>query len=493
MARNSRKYISERSYTQKKMILWQKDIKIAEAKRVPFIEHVVKNYYAPLFKELSSDELVERISFLIDENKTDEGQGFIMFKLPLKAVIEPTTSVIKEWEEYCLDKETKCYYKPLPSFDEEGTDGCAIDEVFAIGDGLIEKLPSLVDSGSETFNSYQTHFYAVRDNEKKAFSEIQSALAESNKLKEGLKKKLDDADSEKRKAIEKVDNHWNEKYNTLCDQYQTATKQISEYKQEWDDEKAHRIAAEREVQEKEKIIKERDQMISRKDEEMKEYSVRAVFFLSAQTFCQKVMNLFDLIDNLLYHANQLKVNLPSGVNADDYNYYLTRIERKYYSTKVTNLNEWRREIQMLSLTGMAPSNGLIDSKLGIDKSTGKYKVNESQWVSTLKMLLYQSVMMDLAGAAVTMSDELAYMLPHMVPGVASNKVFVEITESLKKTIKDLGYDLNYVKPFTQLSNYQNVENVKFTDADVPQGTIFEIMKMALNYGSTKKKTEVSAK
>lgn len=478
---------------QEEVIIWQKEIRVADTDtdRTQFINRVVEDYYKSHYTGQDINELCGWIGELIDKTKSNDSQGHMLFDLPLIATFERPEGTT-DWVEYKLDKNTNCYYKPLPQIDKNKTSGSDIDTVFADVDKIIADLLKNVGSNDE-LPVFQANLDAARDNEKEAYKKIQTNLSESNKQKEDYKKKLDNAESEKCEAVKEKEKQWSAQYNSLDNLYQTASQQAREYKKKWETEESQRMVAEKKVQDKEEIIKERDKTIQRKDKEMEEYSVRAVFFLSVQVFCQKVMNFFDIIDKLLYNTNQLKVNVPFEVNADDYNYYLTRIERKYYSIEVSDLNDWKREIQMLSLTGMVPSKGVIDSKLGIDPKTSKYKVDETQWESTLRMLLYQSVMVDLAGAAVTMSDELAYMLPQMVPGVAGNKVFVEITESLKKAIKDLGYDLNYVKPFTQLTKYKNVENVKFTDADVPQGTIFEIMKMALNYGSTKKKTEVSAK
>lgn len=234
---------------------------------------------------------------------------------------------------------------------------------------------------------------------------------------------------------------------------------------------------------------EKDIVISGLQKEMKLYSERAVFFLPAQNFAQRAAVFFDTLDQLQIDAAQFKTDVPSGVNADDYNYYLMRIERKFYTetAKVEALPQWRRELQMLAKTGLIPTGGLIDKRMGAGK------VKEQEMESTLRMLLYQAVMSSLAGAAVVMSDEMAIMLPQMVAGVKGADVFAKMTEQLKKAIADMGYSLNYVKPFTPLSSYKDVQNVQFTKADVPEGTIFEVMKMAVNFGSTKSNTEVSAK
>ena len=271
-------------------------------------------------------------------------------------------------------------------------------------------------------------------------------------------------------------------------------KEVETAKRSYDEAKRKLDNAEREKQDAvDKAVKlcreEKDIVISGLQKEVKLYSERAVFFLPAQNFAQRAAVFFDTLDQLQADVSRFKTDMPSGVNADDYNYYLVRIERKFYTStsKLENLPQWRRELQMLAKTGLIPAGGLIDKRMGAGK------VKEQEMESTLRMLLYQAVMSSLAGAAVVMSDEMAIMLPQMVAGVKGAEVFVKTTEQLKKAIADMGYDLNYVKPFTQLNTYKDVQNVQFTKADVPEGTIFEVMKMALNFGSTKSNTEVSAK
>ena len=270
--------------------------------------------------------------------------------------------------------------------------------------------------------------------------------------------------------------------------------EVESAKRSYDDAKRKLDSAERDKQQAvQQAVKqcreEYDIVINRMQKEMKLYTERAVFFLPAQGFAQKAAAFFDALDQLQAETMRFKADVPSGVNADDYNYYLMRIERKFHTSiaKVDALSQWRRELQMLAGTGLIPAGGLIDKRMGGGK------VKEQEMEGTLRMLLYQAVMNTLAGAAVVMSDEMAIMLPQMVAGVKGADAFARTTEQLKKATADMGYGLNYVKPFTPLSAYKDVQNVQFTKADVPEGTIFEVMKMAVNFGSTKSNTEVSAK
>ena len=289
------------------------------------------------------------------------------------------------------------------------------------------------------------------------------------------------------KALRKRTDELDKEVSKLRKEIDTTTKSLDSAKRKLDSaEKDKQDAVNKAV----KLCREeKDIVISGLQKEMKLYTERAVFFLPAQSFAQRAAVFFDTLDQLQADAARFKTDMPSGVNADDYNYYLMRIERKFYTetAKVEALPQWRRELQMLAKTGLIPAGGLIDKRMGSGK------VKEQEMESTLRMLLYQAVMNSLAGAAVVMSDEMAIMLPQMVAGVKGTDVFARTTEQLKKATLDMGYSLNYVKPFTPLSSYKDVQNVQFTKADVPEGTIFEVMKMAVNFGSTKSNTEVSAK
>lgn len=503
----------------KPFIVWQKDVRVELEKREAFVHHLVENYYSTSEtfshrKRTISDWLDCRIS----RYGRQDISGYFYIDVPL--IVSDKKQ--EGWEECNIAKRGKCYYLPLPPLETVNQlEGLSVDSVFQEGDAIISSLTFPNEEENESPNKYtRAEMDAARDREKQAFSKLLddildyktkerddsrvnilqnkcAQLEEDKRIIENkllsINQKLDNAEAEKRKAILDCESKYIQEHNHLKEEVQLAVNTANDYKSKWTYEESKRKEAEQTIINRDKTIAERDSTIQRKDLEMKEYASRAVFFLSVQVFSQHVMSFFDVLEKLLNEANLLKVNVPSTVNTDDYNYYLARIEKKFYSININQLHDWKSEIQMLSLTGMVPSNGIINTKLGIDRSTGKYKVSESQWESTLRMLLYQSIMVDLAGAAVTMSDELAYMLPQMVPGVGEKKTFVKISEMLQKAIKGMGYELNYVKPFTQLSHYKDVENVMFTEADVPSGTIFEVMKMALNYGSSKKKTEVSAK
>lgn len=483
-------------------ILWQENIKISINNKDKFIQRLVKEYYAPHFLGYNVYEVTDWVKKLIDNHNTKDGQGGMIISLPLRAKFK---RVDDNWKEFKDEKKHKFYYLPLPLIEEDTSVNDSVDAVFADGDRIIKEHYSLLHSSDTVALANLKNLDAARDQEKSAYAELLKAsknqrqtednsqqlrelenqvkklnleLEKKDKKLEAANEKLKRADEEKQEAIKKAVEEWSTKYENLNKQYKETKSQADDYKEKWTDEKKKRIDHEHTIE----IL---EQAIKRMKEEASLYTTRVVFYRTAQDFAKRAMLFFNLLSQMLSETNQLKVKIPSGVNTDDYNYYLNRIEKKFYSVEVSKLLEWKYEIQMLSITGMVPINGLIDSKLG--------KVGESQWESTLRNLLYQSVMANLAGAAVVMSDELAYMLPKMVPGVTNTKNFIKITENLKDAIVGTKYDLNYVKPFTQLSQYKEIENVKYTDADVPQGTIFEIMKMALNYGSTKKKTEVSAK
>ena len=338
---------------------------------------------------------------------------------------------------------------------------------------------------SKIIQGLQTRF-APNPEETRLRSQVEdlgNRLSSAERARDEYKSKLVTADEDKRRALEDCENRHKNQYDDLKGKYDKTQKDAEDYRKKWLTEEERRKGHEA-------TIAERENTIKRLNEESRLYNERVVFFRPTQDFAKLSLAFFDAYDELMAEMGKQKMKAPSNQDeVDNYNYYIARIECKFLKTvsTVKNLESWRHELQMLAKTGLVPTGGIIDSKLGGNK------VKETEWNSTLRMLLYHDVMSVLAGAAVVMGDEMALMLPHQVQGVKGTDQFSKISDRLQKAISGMGYDLNYVKPFTKLSQYKNVENVRFTEADVPSGTIFEILKMALNYGATKGTTEVSAK
>lgn len=489
------------------VIVWQKDIRIPVDRKDAFIQHVTEKYYAPLFTGYSAAEITDRVKSII---KSDEdGQGEMRASLPVIAAFDRKED---DWKEFKASKKTIYYYKPIPPMEDREVYGKAIDDVFSDGDKIIESLLNGEPSCLYKLKDWDQ----ARDIEKQAFVKLlktsggkdahgsshedvvrlEKDVTRLEEEKDSLVRKLSEAkedlnkaDEKKRKAVKEREEEWESKYNSLFATCQNSENAAEEYKKKWNSEKQTRIECENTIASLNTEISGHKNAISRMEKEARLYTERAVFFHEALGFAKRTMTLFDTLDQMMDETGKLKVNMPNNVNADDYNYYLMRIERKYYAaiSKADGLAQWRHELQMLARTGMAPAGGMIDSKIGGGK------VKEEQQESTLRTLLYKAVMTHLAGAAVVMCDELALMLPKMVAGVNNTKHFADISSRLQKTIADMGYRLCYVKPFTRLDSYKDVKNVEFTKADVPEGTIFEILRMALNFGESKSKTEVSAK
>lgn len=358
---------------------------------------------------------------------------------------------------------------------------------------LFDKLDGARDGEKNAYDKLRTRIiqslqtkFAPNPEEDRLRAQVDklgSRLSSAEKDRDEYKRKLDTAEADKRKAVEDCEKRLKKQYEELKGEYDKTQKDAKDYHEKW-------LTEEKKRKGHEATIAERENTIKRLEEESSLYNERVVFFRSTQEFAKLSLAFFDAYDTLMDEMGKQKMKEPSNPDeVDNYNYYMARIERKFLKTAsgVKNLESWRHELQLLAQTALVPTGGIIDSKLG-----GK-KVKESEWDSTLRMLLYHDVMSILAGAAVVMSDEMALMLPHQVQGVKGADQFSKISDRLQKAISGMGYDLNYVRPFTKLSQYKDVENVRFTEADVPSGTIFEIMKMALNYGATKGKTEVSAK
>ncbi len=494
MSNRNRKSHNTRSttrITERCEILWLYNIQVARDEKEVFIQHVVENYYMPQFKEKGINiNIKNKVQDLIDRQNLKNKQKDLIVHLPLIAGVDYQEG----WIEHKENDKTY-YYKPIPPMPDEQDEAndSAVDEAFGTGDDIIGRILSehnisdeiRADLDSARDNEKQTYASLLASSKKAEQEKDKACSAELAALKKELQasqEKLGRAEEEKKRAVDESTKEWKEKY-------QGEKKSADNFKNKWEEERSERVKHEETIKANNQTIENLNQSLKRAKEESSLYTKCVEFYRAASGFAQRTVTFFDELAQLQKDFNQLKVNIPADVNADDYNYYLMRIERKFCETtsRIADLSEWQRELYLLARKGLVPTGGLIDQKIGGNK------VSEQQWESTLRMLLYQTVMTHLAGAAVVMSDELALMLPSMVDGVKNTNHFANTTERLRKAINELGYDLNYVKPFTPLDSYKNVQNVEFTKADVPEGTIFEIIKMALNFGSSKSKTEVSAK
>lgn len=248
-----------------------------------------------------------------------------------------------------------------------------------------------------------------------------------------------------------------------------------------------------EKENKEKALSEiglLNRTIARKDEESKAYNSLLVFYRSCRQYAALAVEMFDTVSAVERLASRLyNAYLEKGKDRDTFCYFMTRVNRKFLSSTegIKNLHEvYEIELRMLASTGLVPKKGWIDCLLESQK-------DESMWPEQLKMKLYRDAFEQYCGIAVVMADEYAYLMSNMVDDVDKDieKKISEKSEYMQKLVGKLGYKLVYARPFTPVTQYENVENTEFVDLGIAKDTIVEIKKMGVAYGTKSPKTEVS--
>lgn len=245
-------------------------------------------------------------------------------------------------------------------------------------------------------------------------------------------------------------------------------------------------------EEKKKLKAEGDKLVAetkkKADEEMKEYKSRLVFYVKCQKFANLAVSFFDKVEEIRSLATKFYNDFKeTGNDQDSFSYYFARIDNKYEKSieKISNLSSHVRELRYLASTGLALKGGWIDKMLTGEK-------DESRVEGLLQLTLYADVMSKYGGIAIIMADELAYQIPAMVQGsqLPEATELAKKSDELKDILKELGYNVVYVKPFTPLSDYTNVKNEQFVNMGLKQGTILEVVTMAVNFGSKNSQTVV---
>lgn len=284
-------------------------------------------------------------------------------------------------------------------------------------------------------------------------------------------------------AVNRNDNEWNAKTKTMQKEHAEAVTKAAKLAADCKREKAAKDEALA-------TIDDLNRTITRKDEESKEYNTLLVFYRSCMEYARLAVDMFDTVDAVENLATRLYNSyMESGKDRDSFCYYMTRVSRKFMlsTSKIKNLHEvYESELRMLAATGLVPKGGWIDRLLESQKK-------ESMWTEQLKAKLYRDVFEQYCGYAVVMADEYAYMMSSMVADVdkAIEDEIAAKSEHLQELVVRLGYRLEYARPFTPVTQYDNVENTDFVDLGIAKDTIVEIKKMAVAYGTKSPKTEVS--
>ena len=209
-------------------------------------------------------------------------------------------------------------------------------------------------------------------------------------------------------------------------------------------------------------------------------------------YTKAACSMLTTVRDLTLGQNRLSASVAAKDIADEdkdlFNYYFASVTNKYHKVVDSlDVEGFAKELSDLEATGMTRTKGRIDNILSTS-SPDKY-------VADLRYRVYEALMKQLCGAAIVLSDDLL-SLPRLCPqAVTTSDVskFGDITKKLLKATTDMGYSPAYVQLFTPYSDYADISVEKTTDLEgIGKGCVTEVLAMAVNYGTQKAKTQVSA-
>lgn len=239
-----------------------------------------------------------------------------------------------------------------------------------------------------------------------------------------------------------------------------------------------------------KQINEKDATIRNLKDESKEYNQLLTFYKPCIDAAKTALAIVDDTANVQALAGDLYQSYRNELGMDSFCYYMERISQKYrHSMRCFQGKdeEYNTELRMLASTGLVFKGGWIDKML-----SGKNSDNEKADVFAIK--LYADYMSSFIGFAVVMADEYTYMLKAIVKDVdaATTRNIAQLSDEIRELARRLGYKINYARPMTPISKYDNVENDEYIDmgGKFEKDTIIEVIKMAVNFGTSQSKTKV---
>lgn len=237
-------------------------------------------------------------------------------------------------------------------------------------------------------------------------------------------------------------------------------------------------------------INSKDTIIQRLKNESKEYNQLLTFYKPCMDAAKTALAIVDDTANVQTLAGDLYQSYRNEQGMDTFCYYMERILQKYrHSMRCFQGKdeEYNTELRMLASTGLVFKGGWIDKMLA-----NKNSDNEKADVFAIK--LYADYMSSFIGFAVVMADEYAYLLKAIVKDVdaATTRNIAQLSDEIRELSRRLGYKINYARPITPISKYDNVENDEYIDTGgkFEKNTIMEVIKMAVNFGTSQSKTKV---
>lgn len=386
-----------------------------------------------------------------------------------------------------------------------------IDSIKKEHSDFVNVLRESLKNASENLSKQEILLGTEKANNKQLKLKIESLQLDFNEklnekiygIKEELEKTRENFEVTNRKLIET-----NGKFEKLKDDHKKIEKELHELtkqKKAVDKELSgikneHQKEIQRiESQHKEVLDKtERsfNALLKHQKEEFERAMSDYVRLFSRYAGCEAYTNYAKQFFDLLAQLQQAQMNLFSVVSAreiddvekDNFNYYFTAVANKF--NKAINglkVDEYSKELVDLDETGMTRTGKVIDKIL---KTSTKEK-----YVDDLRYRVYEDLFRQLCGAAIVLSDDLGSLHSLCPQAVHLSDVtqFQELTEQLLHVTLDMGYKPVYVKLFTSYSDYEDISVEKTVNLEgTKKNDVTEVLSMAVNYGTHKDKTKVSA-
>lgn len=333
----------------------------------------------------------------------------------------------------------------------------------------------------------------IEDTVKEKVADVKENLTEKEKALEETTAKLNEL-NKNFETLKKKNDELQKQYNTLDNKKKEVDKKLEGIESKHSNEinelnKKHKDDVERITRKnKDALQKQKDQY----EETISVYSSHFKIYKGCGSYTSNACDFFNSLDQLLQEQVKLSDKISNkkinDTEKDTFNYYFASVTNKYHKAITgLKLDEYRKELADLNETNMTRTGREVDKILKTS--------SPSKYVDDLRYRAYDGLFKKLCGASIVLSDDLA-SLNQLCPSAVSKSdiaVFSDITKSLLKSTRDMGYSPIYVKLFTPYSDYSDISVEKTIELEgTNKKDVVEILEMAVNYGTQKSKTKVSA-
>lgn len=240
--------------------------------------------------------------------------------------------------------------------------------------------------------------------------------------------------------------------------------------------------------EKQKIMKEAEDLIADAISASENAEVVVKFYPEASQFATLALNYIGIIDSIL---SELDLEIAEHyMDSDDANFFYIRRRLKYLMAigDQNLIRYWDNDLDLLANHGIVLTGSELDRAIDGDRM----QVNQA-----LQYYLYNAVVRKTAGPALILVKEMIAMPIYAgVQNVVNLERIQKLERQLIDSISELGYDIVDVSLFKDMDSSSDIICVEQNDVNldgVTSGQVYEIVKLAVNFGSIVEKTEVKVK